>query len=39
MEGKEMKVKKLGKLVVLVGATSALVATLVKDKKRKKSDN
>lgn len=34
-----MKVKKLGKLVVLLGATSALVATLVKDKKKKGLDN
>lgn len=29
-----MKIKKIGKIAVLVGATAALVATLVNDKKR-----
>ena len=30
-----MKVKKTGKILVLLGATAALVATLVNDKKNK----
>lgn len=33
-----MKIKKLGKTIVLLGATSALVATLIKDKKRKEKE-
>ncbi|PRR82784.1 hypothetical protein CLVI_14210 [Clostridium vincentii] len=31
-----MSIKKTGKLVVLIGATAALVASLIKDKKEKK---
>lgn len=33
-----MNMKKTGKMVVLLGATAALVATLVNDNKRKKQD-
>lgn len=33
-----MKVKKFGKVLVLVGAATALVATLVKDQKRKDTE-
>ena len=31
-----MNLKKTGKMVVLIGATAALVASLVNDKKKKK---
>lgn len=31
-----MSIKKTGKLVVLIGATAALVVSLIKDKKEKK---
>lgn len=30
-----MDIKKVGKLLLLVGATTALVTTLIKDKKQK----